>query len=185
MSAIELCPVSIEPGFVGIWEPCLAIEPVGREDGDRAISVVASERRVRVGVDSGAEFTVWPGTLSPEVPTEPSASSRVGVCYWGLGDIDAPTLPDMGTRTYDVEVAGQRRQMKVNVAPIRRPLLSVADLNDKGHDVFFMASGDAWARHVRTGEITQFERVGGRLEFEAKVLIPAPIRHPRRRGERL
>ena len=37
-------------------------------------------------MDSGAEVTVWPPELFPEVPTVESDDSRRGVMYFGPGD---------------------------------------------------------------------------------------------------
>ena len=52
---------------------------------------------------------------------------------------------------------------------VRRPLLAVADLNDQGWDVHFMAKTGAWAEHP-SGGVVSFQRIGGRFEFEAAVL---------------
>ena len=62
--------------------------------------------------------------------------------------------------------------MVVDVGPVRKPLLVVCDLNDKGHDVHFMASGHAWVEHSETGEITVFQRSGGKYELVARVELP-------------
>ena len=46
-------------------------------------------KTVIIGLDSGAEITLWPPRLCPEVKTEESAESRSGVKYWGPGDLTA------------------------------------------------------------------------------------------------
>ena len=52
-----------------------------------------------MGVDSGAEVTVWPPNPFPEVATVESEESRRGVKYFGLGaKKKKPTLPKLGTR---------------------------------------------------------------------------------------
>ena len=53
---------------------------------------------------------------------------------------------------------------------MRKPLLAVADLNDRGWDVHFMSKKGAWAQHTETDDVVTFQRVGGRFEFEAEVL---------------
>ena len=62
--------------------------------------------------------------------------------------------------------------MNAHIAPVRRPLLAVCDLNDNGHDVHFLASGKAWAEHISSGAITPFVRRGGRFDLEAEVMLP-------------
>ena len=146
----------------------------------RAISAVG--RTVRIGVDSGAELSVWPEGLFAETPLVPNDDSAAGVMYWGPGDIDQPSIRDLGSRSFELLIGGKARQMKPHIAQVRKPLLAVCDLNDKGHDVHFMCDGRAWAEHRATGEVTQFERVGGRYEIVAEVVRPSG---PPGRGSRL
>ena len=75
-----------------------------------------------------------------------------------------------------LEVGGEQRNLTVHVAPVRKPLLAVCDLNARGHNVHFMASGHAWAEHAETGQVTPFVKSGGKYEMVATVL------HPRWRG---
>ena len=147
-----------------------------------AKEISAVGRTVRIGVDSGAELTVWPEKLFPEVPIEPNEESKAGVKYWAPGDIDQPTIPDLGCRSYDLLVGGEPRSVKPHVAPVRKPLLAVCDLNDKGHDVHFMHDRRAWAEHHVTKQITKFERVGGRYEIVAEAVN---LSRPARQGGRL
>ena len=107
----------------------------------------AVSRLVTIGVDSGAELSVWPDNLVPEGKTIETAESRAGTCYWGPGDTTRPTIPDLGKRKYELMVDGQKRNLEVHVAPVRKPLLAVCDMNDKGHNVYFMHDGRAWAEH--------------------------------------
>ena len=65
----------------------------------------------------------------------------------------------------DKELAGVR----VQVAGVRKPLLSVADMNDAGHDVFFLANGEAYSVHRETGRVTNFARRKGVFEIDAEV----------------
>ena len=125
---------------------------------------------ILIGVDSGAEIPVWPTTLCDQVPTIESEESRSGVRYWAPGDLYAPSIPNEGTRTLHLEAQGRERILKTNICPVRRPLLSVSWLNDKGWDVHFMSREGAWMEHRATGEITSFQRNGGRFEMAAKVM---------------
>ena len=133
---------------------------------------------VRIGVDSGAEISVWPSDLFAERPLEPNESSAAGVKYWAPGDIDSPSIPDLGSRKFELRVDGEQRWLKPHIAPVRKPLLAVCDLNDRGHDVHFMHDGRAWAVHHRTGQVTNFERAGTRYEIVAEVMQPSVPQGP-------
>ena len=91
--------------------------------GDAAILdiiAVSQNRRVRLGVDSGAELTVWPSDLFPEMaPLQPNDASRKGVCYWAPGDLEHPSIPDEGTRVFHLNVAGEQRVLSPHNAPVR------------------------------------------------------------------
>ncbi|CAK0868056.1 unnamed protein product, partial [Prorocentrum cordatum] len=69
-----------------------------------AVSYSRSDPRVTIGLDSGAEITVWPPELVPEVPTKDSPESRRGVKYYGPGDTVAPSLPNLGKRVYELDI---------------------------------------------------------------------------------
>ena len=104
-----------------------------------------------------------------------------GVCYWAPGDLEHPSIPDEGTRVYHLKVVGEQRTLAPHIAPVRKPLISVADMNDKGHDVIFSRGGQAVAVHRESGAVTCITHVGGRFEIEAEV-VPAPSYPPVRRG---
>ncbi len=61
--------------------------------------------------------------------------------------------------------------MKVNVVPVRRPLLAMCDLIDTGHDVHFV-DGVFWAEHRKSHEIINIRRRGGKFEIDAEVMLP-------------
>jgi hypothetical protein len=127
--------------------------------------------KVTIGIDSGAELSVWPPELCPEIKTEPTAASKAGTKYYGPGDKEAPTLPDLGSRTYQLKNNRVTMSHKVHVVPVRKPLMATCDLNDAGYDVHLLASRRCYAEHVKTGQILQFERRGHRIELDAEVLF--------------
>ena len=133
-------------------------------------------RRVRIGVDSGAELIVWPSDLCPEyAELVPNDASRNGICYWAPGDLEYPSIPDEGTRTFKLLIDDEPRTISPHIAPIRKPLISVADMNDKGHDVFFPSVGSAMAMHRASGAMTRIQRTGGRFELDADIIFtPCP-----------
>ena len=140
---------------------------------DAEIGAVGSSGDVLIGLDSGAEVTVWPPELHPGVPTEPSIQSRSGVKYFGPGDKDGPTLVNEGMRKYDLDFDGVRRQARVNVVKVRRPLLALCDLFDHGHDIHFTKAKGCWAEHRETGETINITRNGGKYEMRARVMNSA------------
>ena len=71
--------------------------------------------------------------------------------------------------TRGMQATRSLKTLRVRSCAVRRPLLAVADLNDRGWDVHFMAKHGAWAEHP-SGDVVSFQRVGGRFEFEAAVM---------------
>ena len=82
------------------------------------INMVDRSMKGRLGVDSGAELTVWPSDLFPEMaPLQPNDASRRGVCYGAPGDLEHPSIPDEGTRVYHLKVAGEQRTLAPHIDP--------------------------------------------------------------------
>ena len=75
-----------------------------------------------------------------------------------------------GERQLNLQTAdGKVRGAKVQVADVRKPLMSVAEMVDAGQDVHFLASGQAYAVHKATGEVTQFTRRKNVFELDVEV----------------
>ena len=153
--------------------------------GDEAvieINMVNRNMKVSLGVDSGAEPTVWPSDLFPEMaPLQPNDASRKGACYWAPDDLEYPSIPDEGKRGCQLKAGGEPRTLAPHIAPVRKPPASAADMNDNGHDLFFPSDGQAVAVHKESGAVTLVNRIGNRFEIEAEVVL-APSRPPVRRG---
>ena len=73
LSSLESVVETVELSAVE-WEPHVEIG-----------AVTTKSKLISVGIDSGAEITVWPPELAPETPTEESDESRLGVKYYGPG----------------------------------------------------------------------------------------------------
>ena len=159
LSSLESVVETVELSAVE-WEPHVEIG-----------AVTTNSKLISVGIDSGAEITVWPPELAPETPTEESDESRLGVKYFGPGDKNGPTLVNHGRRRYVVKVGGFERILKAHVVPVRKPLLAVCDLLATGHDVHFTAKG-SWVEHRKTGEVINFIRRGGKFEIDVEVQPP-------------
>ena len=90
-------------------------------------------------VDSGAGVSIADGTeVFPEYPVEESPGSKAGQTYAGAkkGDV----IPNRGQRNVRLRLggaAGERAALKMQDAPVRRPILSVSDSNDAGNLLVF------------------------------------------------
>ena len=125
-------------------------------------------RSVTVGVDSGAGVTVWPKDLCKDYPTLPTEASRAGVAYTTAGSSQSP-VKNLGERTLTLDVGGEARSLRAQVADVRKPLISVAEMCDAGHDVHFLSNGRAYSVHAASGKVTPFTRRKGVFELEATV----------------
>ena len=111
----------------------------------KVVNSVAEQRktfkngRVTIGLDSGAEISVWPPELCDGNVTTPSAASRAGRKYFGPGGKSYPSLPDLGDRTYRLRNGAVELSHKVHVVPVRKPLMAACDLNDAGFDIYLRA----------------------------------------------
>ena len=141
------------------------------------VHTLTTMNHVTMGLDSGAEVTVWPPELFPQVATEESPESRRGVKYFGPGDRETPSLPNLGRRRYDLKIGDLKRSANVNVVPVRKPLLAMCSVMDAGHDLHFECGGRCYAKHTRTGEEIEIRRRGGKFEIDAEVMLPSPL-HP-------
>ena len=86
-------------------------------------TVQSSSKRTTMGMDSGAEVTVWPLEVFSEVATVESEESRPGMKYFGPRDNFEPTLPNVAKRQCSLKVVHPLRKANVNIAPVRKPLL--------------------------------------------------------------
>ena len=94
-------------------------------------------------VDSGAGVSIADGSEAfPEYPLEESAGSRSGQTYAGARKGD--TIPNRGQRQVKLrlgDVDGERAAMRIQDAPVRRPILAVSDSNDAGNLLVFDREG--------------------------------------------
>ena len=58
----------------------------------------------------------------------------------------------------------------MHVVPVRKPLLALCDLEDHGHDIFFVV-GKRWAKRRMSGEVIPTQRRGGKYEIDAIVVL--------------
>ena len=70
-------------------------------------AIMSSLGAIRVGIDSGAELSVWPTSLHPEVETEETWESKQGVAHWAPGDKKKPTIADRGVGRYRLKAGSE------------------------------------------------------------------------------
>ena len=78
-------------------------------------------------------------------------------------------MKNLGIRNYSIEADGHTFTHTPNICQIRKPLLAVSGLNDKGWDVHFMSKEGARMGHRQTSTFINFKRTGGRFELFAEV----------------
>ena len=130
-------------------------------------------QEVRMTIDSGAGISVWPVDLCNDGrPTIPTAESLAGVGYAPAG-AQSTLIRDEGKRHFAlVDRNGQKTQITPRVAGVRKPLVSVADLNDRGFDVVFPAtprSTAAYAKHTSGDTTLTFDRRNQVFEYVVSV----------------
>ena len=122
---------------------------------------------VAIGIDSGAAVTVWPSGWNKDYPLQKTQKTGTKYATAGAG---AAAVVNEGERTLIMKTHdGTRRGAKVQVANVRKPLMSVADMVDAGQDIHFLASGQSYALHRETGQVTYFQRRRGVFELDVQV----------------
>ena len=113
--------------------------------------------KVTAAMDSGAVDHVFPENVLTGIPLEPSPLSKAGKGYVSA---TSEEIPNRGQRKLKMKtMEGQTRGMIVQVAPVRKPLLSAAKMNEAGNDVN-LAGKDPHIKNIKTGEITKLRRCG-------------------------
>ena len=91
--------------------------------------------RVWMMVDSGCGSSASPASVAPAVPIKPSPASMSGTQF---STASGECIPAQGERKWAATLAGGRQvSLKFEICKIDKPLLSVADLNDKDVDAYF------------------------------------------------
>ena len=124
-------------------------------------------------IDSGAGISVWPRDLINDGrPTESTAESLLGIGYAPAGAQSA-LIKDEGKRKYHlVDRFGQQTSINPRIAGVRKPLVAVADLNDRGFDVIFPATlrrTPAYAKHTADNTTLTFDRRNQVYEYVVNV----------------
>ena len=140
------------------------VAPVAPEVSDKSFDIV------RAIVDSGAEDTVTPpGVFPSEMVSSPM--SRAGRRYRAANG--AP-IENMGqTMALFTDAKGRACGLPFQVAKVERPLISVTQLSDSGHETLLGRHGGV-IRHVASGRSIPLRREGGVYILEMRVARPEP-----------
>ena len=117
-------------------------------------------------VDSGAADTVGNDGMAPDSPVVPSEGSMNGVKYIAAA---GHTIPNEGEKNLSLESAeGHMCGLKVQMAKVRKALLSVSKICDAGHEVKFTRTGGT-ITHCTTGQVIRFRRTEGVYRLRLKI----------------
>ena len=110
-------------------------------------------------VDAGAAETICPAAVAKGIPTEPGEKFRMGASYTCAS---GKPLPNLGEKRCDAYFGDSptMRGLRMQVADISRPLLSVSRAVDSGCGVVF-DQGWSYIEDKGIGEKTSLVRKGG------------------------
>ena len=98
-----------------------------------------------------------------------TAASRAGGMFVAA---DGGRIPNRGEQRVNVAVeTGDLCKVVFNDARVTDPILSVAQLNDSGHDVMYQKKG-GYIEHLKTGQRVRMYRREGVYWVKLKVLPP-------------
>ena len=118
-------------------------------------------------VDSGAADTVANEDVTTGCPTVPSEGSRMGVKYVAAAGTVIANEGEKNVKTQTAE--GHVCGIKIQIAKVKRAMLSVSKICDAGHEVTFNRTGGQIV-HNSTGQVVKFRRVDGAYRLKVKVM---------------
>ena len=129
------------------------------------IEGIAGVDFVEFTVDSGAADTVGNAEMA-QYPVVPSEGSRKGVKYVAASGAVVANEGEMNMSLESAE--GHDCGIKVQMAQIRKALLSVSKICASGHEVQFNRSGGT-ITHAGTGQVIKFRRSEGVYRLRLKI----------------
>jgi hypothetical protein len=124
--------------------------------------------KVSAIVDSGAVEHVLPPSCLPRVRMTESPGSRAGKRYLSA---TGEAIPNLGQKVlYGKTREGQPRNITFQIAPVRKPLISVAKMCEAGNDVNL--TDKPHVRNRLTGQVTALRREGKTF------ILDLWVRHP-------
>ena len=133
--------------------------------------------RVRAVVDSGSSDHCMSRSTVPEIPIRPSAGSRRGQVYSAAG---GKGIPNEGEQNLPLLTAdGTTAPLVFQMAEVRKPLVSVARLCDRGNRVTFGRGGGV-VQNLTNGKCTKFMREGSIYTLDFWLDHEGPFTRPGR-----
>ena len=160
-------------GYHGYFSILEDADDEEEEDNDSEIYVVTEAAascytKVSAIIDSGAVEHVLPPNCLPRVRMTESPGSKAGKRYLSA---TGEAIPNLGQKTlYGKTREGQPRNITFQVAPVRKPLISVAKMGDAGNDVNL--TDKPHIRNRLTGQVTALRREGKTF------ILDLWVRHP-------
>jgi hypothetical protein len=137
-------------------------------------ATTTSWTKVSTIVDSGAVEHVLPEHWLPGIRMEESPGSRANKKYLSATGQEIPNLGQKALYTKTRE--GQSRGICFQVAPVRKPLMSVAKMNEAGNDVNLRGS-NPHIMNIKTKEVTALRREGKTFILDLWVKIPGAMKN--------
>ena len=150
-----------ESGSEGQTESAFSLEDEETEGG--SCGVYSHEEyddyaRVEAVVDSGSADFVSSREMAPNVTVRPSAGSQRGQHFISAS---GKRMANEGEQHLQIMTEeGTAAQIPWQITGVRKPLMSVSKLCDRGNRVTFGRGGGV-IHNVRTGQMTPFDRSGG------------------------
>ena len=127
-------------------------------------------RKVTAVIDSGSVKPVIPPSVLPEVPILVTEESRAGQTFNGAPK-KGEAIKNLGEHVVEgITNEGRRKKMRWTVCDVRRPLISVAALEDAGNEVIL--GRRPRIVQLASGEVTRLRRTGGVYTMQSWVHIP-------------
>jgi hypothetical protein len=124
--------------------------------------------KVSAIVDSGAVEHVLPPTYLPRVKMVESPGSKTGKRYLSA---TGEAIMNLGQKSlYSKTREGQARNITFQIAPVRKPLISVAKMCEAGNDVILTERPHI--RNRQTGQVTALRREGKTFVLDLWVRRP-------------
>ena len=128
-------------------------------------------KQVEATMDSGSSVTVVPVDCCDEYKTRPSQASERGVSYTAAG---GEKIDDLGCRKLDaITEEGERCSLEASVAKVKKALVSVAKVVDKGNIVRFGPNAnDNYILNLKSQKKTKIKRKGDTFKLMLSILEP-------------
>ena len=132
--------------------------PLDHEQGDIAVVQVGNMVKDWIYIDSGAVDTVCPKKFAENSALRETEESKNGHYYLAA---NCTQIPIYGRKTVKGMADDYSKvQVEMEVADVKKPLMSVRRMTEAGNRVVFEPSG-GYIEDVHTGEKLQMRETGG------------------------